>query len=182
MITPKHRPHESSIDNLPAITVIQPFASLIAEEFKHYETRSRPIKYRGKIAIHAGVSTEYLRDSSVFEILPEGWAMEFNPPLPGLITAREFPLGMIVAVADLVECWQTNEHQLTQIRKSANVDLVLHKEVDEREYLLGDYSQGRYAWELENIRKLNNPIPCRGRQGLWYVPKDIAHALLLGIV
>ena len=35
------------------------------------------------------------------------------------------------------------------------------------ELALGDYTPGRYAWKLANVQKLPEPIPAKGRQGLW---------------
>ena len=35
------------------------------------------------------------------------------------------------------------------------------------ELALGDYTLGRYAWKLANVQKLPEPIPAKGRQGLW---------------
>lgn len=35
------------------------------------------------------------------------------------------------------------------------------------EKALGDYSLGRYAWELRNIKELPEPIKAKGQQGLW---------------
>ena len=32
---------------------------------------------------------------------------------------------------------------------------------------LGDWTPGRYAWELRNIKLLPEPIPAKGQQGLW---------------
>ena len=37
----------------------------------------------------------------------------------------------------------------------------------------GDYSPSRYAFKLEQIRALPEPIPFRGSQGLWNVPEDV---------
>jgi hypothetical protein len=36
---------------------------------------------------------------------------------------------------------------------------------------------GPYGWVLEDVRPLPEPIPCRGAQGLWDVPADIAERL-----
>jgi hypothetical protein len=47
-----------------------------------------------------------------------------------------------------------------------------------REIALGDYSEGRYAWAIRNVRRLRNPVPCKGAQGLWTVPAEI-EALVL---
>jgi hypothetical protein len=35
------------------------------------------------------------------------------------------------------------------------------------EFYFGNYSEGRYAWILENIQPLPEPIPAKGAQGLW---------------
>ncbi|MDP3703221.1 MAG: hypothetical protein Q8R78_02410 [Candidatus Omnitrophota bacterium] len=43
----------------------------------------------------------------------------------------------------------------------------------QKERAFGDYSPGRWAWELKNPRRLAAPIPCRGRQGMWDVPPEI---------
>lgn len=39
---------------MKAITIKQPWATLIAEGYKEYEFRTWKIKYRGDILIHAG--------------------------------------------------------------------------------------------------------------------------------
>lgn len=36
-----------------------------------------------------------------------------------------------------------------------------------REYVFGDYTPGRYAWILEDVKQLPEPIPAKGHQGLW---------------
>ena len=36
-----------------------------------------------------------------------------------------------------------------------------------QEMALGDWTPGRYAWELRNIKLLPEPIPAKGQQGLW---------------
>lgn len=41
-----------------ALTVRQPWASLIIEGHKNIENRSKPIKHRGPLVIHAGLRTE----------------------------------------------------------------------------------------------------------------------------
>lgn len=39
------------------------------------------------------------------------------------------------------------------------------------------WSFGPYVWRLEHVRALNEPIPCRGAQGLWRLPVEIAEVL-----
>ena len=43
---------------MKALTIKQPFATLIAKGDKHYEFRSWKTNYRGEILIHAGKSVE----------------------------------------------------------------------------------------------------------------------------
>ena len=38
---------------------------------------------------------------------------------------------------------------------------------NKREMLFGDWTPGRYAWELANVRLLPKPIRAKGAQRLW---------------
>ena len=70
------------------------------------------------------------------------------------------PFGAIVAVGRLVAC------RLTQ-----NI------RVSETEWELGDFTPGRYAWEIIGVEKLAQPVPLRGYQGLWNVPPEMRYHL-----
>lgn len=70
---------------MKAITVCQPYASLIAIGDKLVENRQWATRYRGPLAIHAGKSRKMLRRYD--DLLPD-----------------PMPFGAIVGVADLVEC------------------------------------------------------------------------------
>ncbi len=72
-------------ESMKALTVCEPYASLIACGFKTYETRSWATKYRGPLIIHAGKSKKYMRKSAELG-LPE-----VDPKY-----------GMIIAVGELV--------------------------------------------------------------------------------
>ncbi len=140
---------------MKALTIIQPWASLIASGIKRFETRSWPTRYRGPIAIHAGLSDRYYGTFGYQDILvaagqmPE-WAEYIarfadDPP-------HEIPFGAVIATAELVECWEIHS---PNFRLWAN------------EAIFGDYTPGRYAWELTNIKPLETPVKTRGYQGLW---------------
>jgi hypothetical protein len=80
------------------------------------------------------------------------------------------PHGAIIAVADLVECWQIVRDVdkavlYTPTPKGGEFCTPLRIVGDE--LLFGDYRAGRYAWQLENVRALPNPLPYKGKQGLW---------------
>ena len=74
--------------------------------------------------------------------------------------ALDGPFGAIVAVGRLVAC-----HRTEDIR------------VPETEWELGDFTPGRYAWEIIGVEKLPQPVPLRGYQGLWNVPPEMRYHL-----
>ena len=39
---------------------------------------------------------------------------------------------------------------------------------DSDEALFGDYSPGRFGWQLGDVRVLAQPVAVRGLQGLWF--------------
>lgn len=128
-----------------AITLWQPWATLIAIGAKRIETRSWNFNYRGPLAIHAALRLEL--DTLSF------WGQEpFRTALvgAGIRSLQDMPFGAIVAVCDLVD---------VQRITAANIPAG-----DERAY--GDYRPGRYAWHLANIKKLD-PIPATGKRGPW---------------
>lgn len=69
-----------------AITIMQPWAALIARGTKRYETRSWKTSHRGLVAIHAGQSRRTL------EARPQ-WARR--------VELRDCDFGAIVCVADV---------------------------------------------------------------------------------
>ena len=82
-----------------------------------------------------------------------------------------FPRGAIVAVCELVAV-------CVIMRRAADQHTAFDRDgkliaVDEPERSFGDYTPGRYAWVLTNIRALKDPIPCKGALSLWDVSGDI---------
>jgi hypothetical protein len=174
-----------------ALTLTQPWATLVAVGAKKIETRSWRTDYRGPIAIHAGKGLGPVRgiaglrelcgrepfrsvlDAHWADIrLISGWFGEL-----GQITRepeRCLPAGSIVAVATLVSCEPTDG---ADARHGGGWHLVGNVEgrwyLTDQERAFGDYSPGRYAWLLADVRRLPVPIPARGALGLWTVPAEI---------
>ena len=71
-----------------ALSLTQPWATLVTLGWKGYETRSWYTKYRGPVAIHASKG------------FPE-WAKGYAAEIEGL---PKLPLGSILGVANLVTC------------------------------------------------------------------------------
>lgn len=149
-----------------ALTVLQPWAGLIALEAKQYETRSWKTSYRGKLAIHAGKNGAFLLDT--LREWREGcgddeFLQAFHAGIQGRYNPMDFPRGAIVAVVTLVDCVPTH---------------ILREEVSQQELSLGDFGPSRYGWKLENVQRLETPVFCSGQQGLWRMPESVAVACI----
>lgn len=138
---------------MKALTIWQPWAGSIAERIKQYETRSWATNYRGPLAIHAAAKPiQHTWAAYIDSRAQEAICRRFN--LPEIFNGPAvFPSACVVATAMLTDCIKiTPEFAAT---------------LSQDELALGDYTPGRYAWKLENIKKLKHPIPASGRQGLW---------------
>ena len=130
---------------MKAITLTQPWATLVAIGVKQIETRSWRTFYRGPLAIHAAKS------------LPAWQSWRMGTPIRDVLEAHgihsfvELPLGVIVATCTLV--------RITRIYPD-NVPAA-------PELYFGDYTAGQWAWHLSDVKALDTPIPARGALGLW---------------
>lgn len=139
---------------MKALTLHQPWASLIAAGLKKYETRSRPLKYRGEIAIHAGK-----KFTSVDTLALVRTMVPFSKKA---MVPVHFPTGMVILVAEMTDCIEMTEELIAEIAKDDPVELYL-----------GDWKPGRYAYKLENIRPLTNPFEINGQQGIWNIDDNL---------
>ena len=138
---------------MKAISLWQPWASLIADGHKQYETRSWSTRYRGPIAIHAAKKwnaelAAMVWHSPFYEALPLEKLSDFNGQLETVI-----PRGAVIAIAHLQDC----------------IEITADNQPGARERAFGDYTPGRFMWKLGNVYKLPEPVPDRGQQGLFNV-------------
>jgi len=124
-----------------ALTISQPFASLIASGEKWVENRVWATDYRGELAIHAGKGTQYCNRREL----------------------SKYPTGCVIAVADLVACVY---HHAVENRDPGPCDRLLMAGVDPQVFLDHEHTEGPWCWVLRNVRRVG-PIPARGAQGLW---------------
>ena len=134
---------------MKAISLWQPWASLIATNWKHYETRSWQTSYRGLLAIHAGRHTD---DMEYWYRQPQ---FRFHLDASGIKSFVDLPLGAIVGVVEVVDMIRT-EH-------------IRHR-LDSTELAFGNYETGRWAWKLIWKARLIRPVPMKGAQGLFDCP------------
>lgn len=140
-----------------AISLWQPWATLIVIGEKHFETRSWETLYRGEILIHAAKrATSDLRDTSRDE--PFKTALQRG----GYDSWADLPLGALIGRCQIERCYETAD---VTARFRAG---LRHAEFEEQ---FGDYYPGRFAWQLSNFQRFLKPIPWRGEQGFFQVPE-----------
>jgi hypothetical protein len=156
---------------IKALTVWQPWASLLAlgdAGPKKYETRHFRTRYRGPIAIHSGLRrNHYLGyDREWLLAVAEGFKVAAPDQLQHLLRHLDgLPYGAIVGVGML--------HEVHEILD----DTWRHIPIAEK--ILGNYTPGRYMYELRHVQQLEKPIETRGFQGLWDwdAPADLVDRL-----
>ncbi|MFL0196978.1 hypothetical protein ACJDU8_15630 [Clostridium sp. WILCCON 0269] len=79
-------------------------------------------------------------------------------------TTSNLPTGVIIAKVDLVDCIEIDLGTDPGLRKAR---LKNDNVIQGNEYSFGDYTPGRYAWILDNIEPLKEPIPAKGQLSLW---------------
>lgn len=184
---------------MKGLTLTQPYATLIALLEKDIETRGWRTDYRGSLAIHAGQSLRpvggvaglyHLVNAEPFaSVLERRWVDIATTPrvIDRSQVVRDpsyvLPRGAIVAVARLVDCRpivggyehdhldEPMDYRIGYVRDGRIVALT------EQERAFGDYTPGRFAWLLADVRPLRVPVPCRGAQGLWAVPAGVRAAI-----
>lgn len=151
-----------TLERMKALTVPQPWASLIALGHKHIITLDYPTKHRGTIAIHAGRSD--LNEGMTIVEKRLTAATDAGDALTDLFAER-FHMGAIIATADLFACVKIQEDDPIATARPGTV-----------EGALGDYTDGMYAWLVSEVYPCE-PHPCRGAEGLWDLPADVREAI-----
>ena len=160
-----------------AITIWQPWATLLACKVKKYETRSWGTSYRGPIAIHAAV----LNPFKAIKPVSNEAVIEMRNALKeiGILTPdtdfRVLPRGCVIATAELINCWRIVYHPGTNIDVAKHIPIGAELDVPkhhpdfekyivptEQEMMFGDWTPGRFAWEFSNMTMLLTPIPAKG--------------------
>lgn len=124
---------------MKVLSIKEPFATLIKDKVKIYETRSWKTNYRGELYIHASLS---LSKSENVELANKYLKSNINP-------------GYILCKCELTDCILMTKEFIDYI----------HKETNEEDY--GRYEEGRYAWKLKVIEVLDKPIKAKGKLGIW---------------
>lgn len=169
---------------MKALTLHEPWASLVAHGYKAIETRSWRTRYRGPLAIHASKrrfgfwspTAEFIRTWPI-----EIWRAVLGRADPEF--CDNYPLGCVIATCELEDVLPIegmNEQGFTkficphvggglthfEFGRGEWEPATVERDVSDQEPY-GDFTPGRFAWLLKNVRPLRKPIPARGALGLW---------------
>ena len=89
------------MNGMKALTIKQPWASLIVNGYKKYEFRSWKTKYRGKILIHAGLTLEKNNSYNKYDL--------------------DYTKGAIIGEAELVDCILVDNELDKKLRKENSI-------------------------------------------------------------
>ncbi len=124
---------------MKVLTIREPFATLIKDKVKIYETRSWKTNYRGEIYIHAAKARSKASNVSIASTY---------------LKSQENPKHIICKCL-LKDCIYMDENFINEVKKN------------KEEYNSGRYEVGRFAWQLEVIEVLKEPIYAKGQLGIW---------------
>lgn len=155
--------HNQDVLVTRALSLTQPWATLVAIGAKQRETRCWPTGYRGWLAIHAAKG--FPRDC---QYMCAAWPFADALKVAGYRNTNELPRGQVIAVARVTEC-------------IATAKWAPDHETDE--YHFGNYEpidsdngKPRYSFRLDDVRRLREPFDCKGALGIWRLPQPITEA------
>lgn len=131
---------------MKAISLWQPWATMMALGVKTIETRSWSTEHRGYLAIHATAKLPKEARDLCYE-------SPFSDVLKlyyGHISPDRLPVGKVLAVVNLTSIWPVSSIYPGPLNKA-----------------FGDFSPGRFAWFTENTVQLPWFVEATGGQRLW---------------
>ncbi|BDI33441.1 hypothetical protein CCAX7_54920 [Capsulimonas corticalis] len=159
---------------IPATSLWNPWAMLMALEEKRNETRHWSTTYRGPIVIHAAqrfqpgerlkCAEQPFKEVFLATILKDvDWdalggrtAAAYDKVIRDLM-----PCSALLCIVNIVDCRETTSKAAARHRYG------------DYEEAFGDYNPGRYAFVTEMVRVFEEPIPYSGKQGWFHVPEEL---------
>lgn len=177
-----------------ALTLHQPWASLIAIGEKTIETRSWSTQYRGPLAIHAAKRRADHGKIGTWYIEP-AWITAAGP-VDGMAkvshAAFRIPLilGAVVAICELIDVipmvtdtslvsdnpvvFDVSSGRFVCNNSGGEMPPGWSKQQTgarnrqlHAQKAYGHFAPGRFAWILDNIVRIDEPVPVRGSRRLW---------------
>jgi len=142
---------------LKALSLKQPWATLVIRGLKKFETRSWKTSHRGRLAI---VSSKTFPYELKHLCLAEPFRGVIKPPANATPEElqqwydEEYPIGMLIGTVKLLEC-----HPVA----------FMQARVSDQERAFGDFGPDRFGWEIVEAKRIV-PTAARGSLGLFDVP------------
>jgi hypothetical protein len=131
---------------IPALTLYPGWAWAVIHGPKTIENRTWRTQYRGPLAIHAGAARHPKEDDRAREILT---TLGCAPP-------ADFPCGVVLGIVRLTGC---------DLYDPSNPGLF-------PDWVANPFAEGPWCLLLADPIALSEPIPAKGRQGLWPFPQS----------
>jgi hypothetical protein len=158
-------------DCWPVLTIRQPWCWSIVQGGKPVENRPWKMTYYGSLWLHAGARSRWDPAGAHSPLVQAAWKKRVRgiPGWPGLPVSDVelgrattlMPFGAIAALAEVRDCHHAERCWMWSIAAGGPV-LCSPWAVD-----------GQWHIELANVRPLAEPMPYRGKLGLWYLPAEV---------
>lgn len=146
---------------MKAISLWEPWATLMAMGLKRIETRSWETRYRGPLLICAakkrdGHGRDLWNKLIVDRVIDGG---------------DELGFGHALAVVELVQIVRTDflVHAKSDEAKALRAEYLGGEIGPSLELRLGNYEPGRFAWLTRSVERVKGRVPVKGKQGLFEV-------------
>lgn len=125
---------------MKALTIKQPWATLIMQGDKRFEFRSWKTNFRGDVLIHAGKGLDKEAVVRLKKYLPD-----------------ELPMGKILGKVTITDCVPMSDEFAKMLSKE-NSDI----------YTSHSFSNN-YGFKIENVEVFDTPIDAKGQLGFWNI-------------
>lgn len=138
---------------MKAISLWQPYASLLLTPHKIHETRHWPTKIRGPVLTHAAKKIVTHVDDRVDFLCRATFGADWRNTLPR---------GALIGEVEIIDCRRTE-------------DIVSTAD----DYACGGFEPGRFGWRRgDQYNVFKRPIPFKGKQGFFNVPDELIASML----
>ena len=125
---------------MKAITIKQPWATLIMSGVKRFEFRSWKTNFRGDVLIHAGKGLDKEAVVRLKKYLPD-----------------ELPMGKILGKVTITDCIPMSDEFAKMLSKENNDIYTSHS------------FSNNYGFQIENVEVFDTPIDAKGQLGFWNI-------------
>lgn len=151
-----------------AISLWQPWATAAALGSKRIETRHWATAYRGPLLIHAAKRCNKTEMRAYAE--QSAWLNALRLDFDCGPLWEALPLGAVVAVCNLVDCKPSESFTAAELDEQRQRD----GEKDPwTERMMGNFEPQRFGWLLDDMHPLGVPVPYRGGQSFFNVPRAL---------